>query len=45
MVTPRAIRGMLRNFLGTYTSQYSDYKGYWLFGFPSWAMRSRPKGS
>ena len=24
---------MLGNFLGTYTSRYSDYEGYWLFGF------------
>lgn len=29
----RAIRGLLDNFLGTYTSRYSDYHGYWLFGF------------
>jgi hypothetical protein len=27
------IRGVLGNFLGTYTSRYSDYEGYWLFGF------------
>ena len=24
---------MLGNFLGTYTSRYSSYDGYWLFGF------------
>ncbi|MGC1189657.1 MAG: hypothetical protein WA861_03665 [Candidatus Binatus sp.] len=24
---------MLRNFLGTLTSRYSDWHGYWLFGF------------
>jgi len=24
---------VLGNFLGTYTSRYSDYRGYWLFGF------------
>ena len=24
---------MLRNFLGTLTSRYSDWNGYWLFGF------------
>lgn len=23
---------VLRNFLGTFTSRYSDYRGYWLFG-------------
>jgi hypothetical protein len=28
----RAIKGVLDNFLGTYTSRYSDYNGYWLFG-------------
>jgi len=33
MATRRAIRGVLGNFLGTYTSRYSDYNGYWLFGF------------
>lgn len=32
-MTPRAIRGVLANFLGSYTSRYSDYDGYWLFGF------------
>jgi hypothetical protein len=26
------IKGVLHNFLGTYTSRYSDYNGYWLFG-------------
>ena len=29
----RNIQGVLYNFLGTYTSRYSDYKGWWLFGF------------
>ena len=33
MATQRAIRGVLGSFLGTYTSRYSDYDGYWLFGF------------
>jgi hypothetical protein len=33
MVTRRAIRGVLGNFLGTYVSRYSEYEGYWLFGF------------
>lgn len=26
------IKSVLYNFLGTYTSRYSDYGGYWLFG-------------
>jgi hypothetical protein len=26
------IKGVLDNFLGTYTSRYTDYEGYWLFG-------------
>lgn len=29
----KAIKGVLDNFLGTYTSRYSDHNGYWLFGF------------
>ncbi len=33
MATRRAIKGVLGNFLGTYVSRYSDYHGYWLFGF------------
>jgi hypothetical protein len=33
MVTRRVIRGVLGNFLGTYMSRYSDYNGYWLFGY------------
>ena len=28
----RIIEGVLHNFLRTYTSRYSDYDGYWLFG-------------
>jgi hypothetical protein len=28
----RKIRGVLHNFLATYSSRYSDYDGYWLFG-------------
>lgn len=32
MTSRRAIKGILHNFLGTYTSRYSDYDGYWLFG-------------
>jgi hypothetical protein len=33
MATARVIRGVLGNFLCTYTSRYSNYDGYWLFGF------------
>jgi hypothetical protein len=33
MATRRAIQGVLHNFLGTYTSRYTDLNGYWLFGF------------
>ena len=33
MATRKAIKGVLDNFLGTFTSRYSDYAGYWLFGF------------
>jgi hypothetical protein len=29
----KAINGLWHNFLGTYTSRYSDYDGYWLFGW------------
>ncbi len=29
----RAINGTLHNFLGTLASRYSDYDGYWIFGF------------
>ena len=29
----RKIQGVLCNFLGTYTSRYSDYEGWWVFGF------------
>ena len=32
MATSRVLRGVLGNFLGTYTSRYCDYDGYWLFG-------------
>lgn len=31
-MTRRAIKGVLHNVLRTYTSRYSDYDGYWLFG-------------
>jgi hypothetical protein len=27
------MKSVLRNFLGTYTSRYSQFRGYWLFGF------------
>ena len=33
MTRRRSIRSVLHNFLGTYTSRYSDFDGYWLFGF------------
>lgn len=29
----RIIKSVLHNFLGTYTSRYTDHGGYWLFGF------------
>lgn len=32
MASRRKIRSVLHNFLGTYTSRYSDYDGYWVFG-------------
>jgi hypothetical protein len=32
MPSRRILRSVLWNFLGTYTSRYSDYGGYWLFG-------------
>jgi hypothetical protein len=33
MATRRIIKSVLRNFLGTLTSRYSEWHGYWLFGF------------
>jgi hypothetical protein len=33
MTRRRMIAGVLHNFLGTFTSRYSDFTGYWLFGF------------
>lgn len=33
MSVRRVIRSVLWNFLGAYTSRYSDFDGYWLFGF------------
>ncbi len=33
MASSRVIKGVLRSFLGTYSSRYTDYRGYWLFGF------------
>jgi hypothetical protein len=33
MASRKAIKSVLHNFLGTYTSRYSEYDGYWLFGF------------
>jgi hypothetical protein len=32
MTSRKALKGVLHNFLGTYTSRYSSYEGYWLFG-------------
>ncbi len=32
VTTRRVMKSVLRNFLGTYISRYSDYQGYWLFG-------------
>lgn len=32
MASHQSIKSVLHNFLGTYTSRYSDYDGYWLFG-------------
>ena len=28
----RDLKGVLHNFLGTYTSRYSDHDGWWVFG-------------
>jgi hypothetical protein len=33
MAKRKVVKSVLRNFLGTYMSRYSDYRGYWLFGF------------
>jgi hypothetical protein len=33
MSRPRVLRAVTKNFLGTYTSRYTDRDGYWLFGF------------
>lgn len=33
MTSRRIIPGVLHNFLETFTSRYSDYDGYWVFGF------------
>lgn len=32
MTTRKVIKGVLNNFLGTFTSRYSEHEGYWLFG-------------
>jgi hypothetical protein len=32
-MTTRVLRGVVDNFLRCYLSRYSDYQGYWLFGF------------
>src|SRR3954454_7349178 len=41
MAHRRDLTGVLHNFLGTYTSRYSDHDGYWLFGFLAEASRER----
>src|SRR5262249_23453663 len=28
----RDLKGVVHNFLGTYTSRYSDHEGWWVFG-------------
>jgi hypothetical protein len=33
MPTRKVIKSVLENFLGTLTSRYSGWSGYWLFGF------------
>ena len=33
MARQREIDGVLWNFLGAFTSRYTDFGGYWLFGF------------
>ncbi len=33
MASRHVIPGALHNFLGTFTSRYSDFDGYWVFGF------------
>ena len=33
MPNRRNIKGVLRNFLGTFTSRYSDFDGYWVYGY------------
>jgi hypothetical protein len=33
MPTARAIKGVLASFLGTFVSRYTEYDGYWVFGF------------
>src|SRR5215207_6536460 len=33
MPSSRAINSVVHNFLGTFMSRYSDFHGYWLFGF------------
>jgi hypothetical protein len=32
-MSSRRLKGVLNNFLATLSSRYSDWKGYWLFGF------------
>lgn len=37
MTTYRVMGSVLHNFLCTYTSRYSDYRGYWLLGQLPWS--------
>jgi hypothetical protein len=33
VATRRVLNSVLRGFLGSYSSRYSDFDGFWLFGF------------
>lgn len=33
MASRKLLRGAIGNFLGTFVSRYTEYRGYWLFGF------------
>lgn len=41
MSARKTLRSVLWNFLGTYMSRYSEFNGYWLFGFLVTAIDSR----
>ena len=40
MHSQRTMKGVLHNFLESYTSRYSDYDGFWVFGFMVETMES-----